>query len=104
MERAFRILHSQFAIVKGPARFRDQDILWYNMNACVIMHNMIIKDECRQDLNYSNYEFMRCTMQVQMRKKRVNRFIVSYHSIRQADVHDEDKKELMDQWWSWRGQ
>lgn len=45
VERAFGILQSQFAIVRGPARYWDQKTLWYIMNACVIMHNMIVEDE-----------------------------------------------------------
>jgi hypothetical protein len=53
VERVFRILQTQLAIVRGPARFWNQEILWYIMNACVIMHNMIIENECGQDLDYS---------------------------------------------------
>ena len=36
VKRAFGILQAQFAIVRGPARFWDQDMLWYVMTACVI--------------------------------------------------------------------
>jgi hypothetical protein len=32
--------------VRGPDRFLDQGVLWYTMNASVIMDNMIIEDEC----------------------------------------------------------
>ena len=42
VERVFEILQSQYAIVQGPARFWDQENLWYIMNACVIMHNIWI--------------------------------------------------------------
>jgi hypothetical protein len=45
VERAFGILQAQFAIVRGSARFWNQNMLWYIMQACVIMHNMIIEDE-----------------------------------------------------------
>lgn len=55
---SFGILQAQFAIVRGPTIFWDQKILWYIMNACVIMHNMIIENECGQDLYYSQYELL----------------------------------------------
>ena len=42
MERAFGVLQARFAIVKGPARFWDQEDLYYIMQTCVILHNMII--------------------------------------------------------------
>ena len=50
VERAFGVLQSQFAIIKGPARFWAKRTLHDIMSACVIMHNMIVEDE------YSNYE------------------------------------------------
>ena len=42
VERAFGVLQARFAIVRGPARFWDDDKLSLIMRACVIMHNMII--------------------------------------------------------------
>ena len=40
VERAFRILQAQFAIVRGPADFWDKDCLWYIMTACVYHDGM----------------------------------------------------------------
>jgi len=45
VERAFGVLQSRFAIVRGPARFWDIETLALIMRACVIMHNMIVEDE-----------------------------------------------------------
>jgi hypothetical protein len=50
VERAFGILQARFAIVRGPARFWDQDCLWYIMTECVIMHNMIMEDDRGKDV------------------------------------------------------
>jgi hypothetical protein len=58
VERAFGILQTQFAIVRRPARFLDQNILWYIITACVIMHSMIIEEERDQELNYTHYDLM----------------------------------------------
>jgi hypothetical protein len=45
VERAFGVLQSRFAIVRGPARLWDEDSLGYIMRARIIMHNMIVEDE-----------------------------------------------------------
>ncbi|XP_020253709.1 putative nuclease HARBI1 [Asparagus officinalis] len=45
VERAFDVLQSRFAIIKGPARFWDKRTLHDIMTTCIIMHNMIIEDE-----------------------------------------------------------
>ncbi|XP_019150945.1 PREDICTED: uncharacterized protein LOC109147744 [Ipomoea nil] len=45
VERAFGVLQSRFAIVKGPSHFWDKCVLHDIMSSCIIMHNMIIEDE-----------------------------------------------------------
>ena len=45
VERAFGVLQSRFAIVRGPARFWDKNDLAKIMRACIILHNMIVEDE-----------------------------------------------------------
>lgn len=49
VERAFGVLQSKFAIIKGPCRFWKKEVLHDIMTACIIMHNMIIEDE--RDIN-----------------------------------------------------
>ncbi|CAL2263859.1 unnamed protein product [Prunus armeniaca] len=45
VERAFGILQSRFAILRGPARFWHQEDLERIMNVCIILHNIIVEDE-----------------------------------------------------------
>jgi hypothetical protein len=45
VERAFGVLQSRFAIIRGPARFWDDKTLSEIITACIIMHNMIVDDE-----------------------------------------------------------
>ncbi|XP_020232047.1 uncharacterized protein LOC109812481 [Cajanus cajan] len=45
VERAFGVLQSRFAIVRGPTRAWRVDTLKNIMHACIILHNMIVEDE-----------------------------------------------------------
>ncbi|XP_074346175.1 uncharacterized protein LOC141684942 [Apium graveolens] len=45
VERAFGVLQSRFAIVRGPTRFWDKEDLAKIMRACIILNNMIFEDE-----------------------------------------------------------
>ena len=103
VERAFGILQAQFAIVRKPARFWDQKMLWYIMHACVIMHNMIIENERGQDLDYSQYELLGHPVRVRRRAERVARFVASYHIIRRPAAHNDLQKDLIEEWWAWHG-
>jgi hypothetical protein len=57
-------------------------MLWYIMNACVIMHNMIIENECGQDNDYLHYELMGRPMRVCRRAERVACFIALYNYLK----------------------
>ena len=48
VECAFGVLQARFAIVHGLARFFHLETLQKIMKACIILHNMIVKDE-RED-------------------------------------------------------
>ncbi|XP_052304660.1 uncharacterized protein LOC112324784 [Populus trichocarpa] len=54
VERAFGVLQSRFAIVRGPVRYWDEETLANIMKACIIMHNMIIEDEGAMNLGFDH--------------------------------------------------
>jgi hypothetical protein len=56
------------------------------MNAYVIMHNMIIKYEHGQELDYSFYELMGKPVRVERRKYMIAKFLKSSHSICDYEV------------------
>ena len=103
VERAFGILQAQFAIVRGPARFWDEEVLWYIMTACIIMHNMIIQDEHEQNVVYGTYELMGHQVRPRKGGNRVERFLEAYHDIRDEDMHKDLQNDLMEEWWKWYG-
>ncbi|XP_059669153.1 uncharacterized protein LOC132314295 [Cornus florida] len=50
VERVFGVLQSKWAITKGPVRFWDKGDLCLIMKMCIILHNMIIEDECHANV------------------------------------------------------
>jgi hypothetical protein len=54
VERAFGVLQSHLAIVRGSVRYWDEETLAYIMKACIIMHNMIIEDEGAMNLGFDH--------------------------------------------------
>ncbi|XP_070041365.1 uncharacterized protein [Nicotiana tomentosiformis] len=46
VEHAFRVLLARFAIVVGPSRIWRKKVLHDIITTCIILHNMIIEDEC----------------------------------------------------------
>jgi len=54
VERTFGVLQLRFAMIQGPARMWSKEDLWYIMQACVVLHNIIIEDE-REDEDDFNY-------------------------------------------------
>jgi hypothetical protein len=54
VERAFGVLQSRFAIIRGPVRYWDEKTFANIMKACIIMHNMIIEDEGAMNLGFSS--------------------------------------------------
>ncbi|XP_044948651.1 uncharacterized protein LOC123398217 [Hordeum vulgare subsp. vulgare] len=55
VERAFGVLQSRFAIVRGPAKGWKRKEISDVMKACVIMHNMIVEEERQTAINKNMY-------------------------------------------------
>jgi hypothetical protein len=68
------------------------------------LHSVITKNERDQDLDYSFYDLMGRPVCVQGREERIARFLSSYHSIRDSDVHNNLQTDLIEEWWKWNGQ
>ncbi|XP_062217792.1 uncharacterized protein LOC133918031 [Phragmites australis] len=103
VERAFGVLQSRFAIVRGPARFWDQDILGQIMTACVIMHNMIIEDERgeTQDLQFDGLG--ETVTPSHKRTPELHEFIQTYHDITDKETHSQLQADLIEHLWQRHG-
>ena len=108
VERAFGVLQSRFAIVRGPARLWDEETLHNNMRACIIMHNMIVEDE-RDNYDYNfddkgqyvcNYEDMgeRVTVSHDAAPE-LDAFIRNYKNIKSKETHTQLQADLIEHLW-----
>ena len=92
VERAFGVLQARFAIVRGPARFYDQQTLKEIMMACIILHNMIVEDERHTYLRVEDFvyeqsdEIIEEPMSHEHTNEFVN-FIQRHHHIRDRGIH-----------------
>ena len=58
MERAFGVLNASFAVVRGPAKIWDPEMLWEMMTVCVIMQKFIVEDESEELRHDTKFEHM----------------------------------------------
>ena len=86
IERAFGVLQSRFAIVRGPAHFWDKKTLKNIMTCCVILHNMILEDERAMNLKFF-YDNMGNRVKPVRDPNRIRAFLQTYKEIENADTH-----------------
>jgi len=99
VERAFGVLQSRFAIVRGPSRVWDTETLGNIMKACVIMHNMIIEDEGAVDPN-ERFEYGGQNVEPSHESNRtIDEFIDAHKRIRDNETHHQLKEDLIEHLW-----
>ena len=100
VERAFGVLQSRFAIVRGPAKGWKRKEIGDVMKACVIMHNMIVEEERETGRQNCAYEAMgeRVTVS-RTHAEQLSSFIQMTHRIRNVDEHSQLKLDLIDHVW-----
>ncbi|XP_062188842.1 uncharacterized protein LOC133892125 [Phragmites australis] len=104
VERAFGVLQSRFAIVRGPARVWDQSTLHNIMTACVIMHNMIIEDERGTASPVQVFDFMGEPTQVHRSgDEGVLHYVETTQAIRNRAVHRQLRADLVEHLWIMHG-
>ena len=105
VERAFGVLQARFAIVRGPARFWDEETLANIMKACIIMHNMIIEDEGGiGNLDFDGSDANPPTQVSHEPTPELEDFIKNHRSIRDIATHSQLQLDLIDHLWERYGQ
>ncbi|XP_012859009.1 PREDICTED: putative nuclease HARBI1 [Erythranthe guttata] len=98
VERAFGVLQARYNIVRGPARFWDEETLGNIMKACIIMHNMVIEDEHGP----GSIDFDFPTPNVIPSREQTNEFrdfIQIHHQIRDRTTHSQLQHDLVEHLW-----
>ena len=99
VERAFGVLQARFAIVRRPARLWDEDTLGEIMNACIIMHNMIVEDEGDDEDDF-NYDDMGEKVTVSHDSTpELDAFIQNYKNIKDKETHTQLQADLIEHLW-----
>ncbi|KAK0577243.1 hypothetical protein LWI29_030125 [Acer saccharum] len=98
VKRAFGVLQSCFAIVRGSAHFWDQETLSDIMKVCIIMHNMIVEDEReigQLDFNYDMIEENQHVSVSHEHTPKLYEFIQTHHQIRDRQTHSQLQADLL---------
>jgi len=101
VERAFGVLQSRFAIVRGAARLWDTETLGNIMKACVIMHNMIVEDEGVVDPT-ERFDYVGQNVEPSHESNcTLNEFIEAHKRIRDKEIHHQLKADLIEHLWQY---
>ncbi|XP_042379910.1 uncharacterized protein LOC121972292 [Zingiber officinale] len=109
VKRAFEILQARFAIIRGPARYFCQSVLKDIMMVCIILHNMIIKDERDSYLRAHDYDY---DQEDDTNLEPISRyptsqfvdFLQCHHDIRNEETHSQLQFDLIEHQWMLRGE
>ncbi|XP_026460046.1 protein ALP1-like [Papaver somniferum] len=106
VERAFGVLQSRWHIIKGPARMWRVKDLGNIMKTCIILHNMIIENEQEQGIDPERYEPYQKVDNVTVEHDSsllVAKIISRLRQIRDKEVHNQLKLDLIDHMWDFCG-
>jgi len=106
VERAFGVLQLRFAMIRGAARIWSKEDLWYIMQACVLLHNMIIEDE-REDEDDFNYNQKGTVTKVLDPKdyehhdpQLLEEFLKMHQEIEDKSTHEQLRNDLIEHLWT----
>jgi antirestriction protein len=91
-------------MVRGPARWWSKEDLWFIMQACVILHNMIIEDERDEedDFHYQQEGTRELTLEdYQNRDPLVlEEFLRIHKEIEDKSSHEQLRNDLVEHLWA----
>ena len=106
VERAFGVLQSRFAMVRGPSRFWDVSTMKYIMTACIILHNMIIEDEREIHMEEEHFDTdaeIPTVIPTRNYPRNLREFIQVHQQIRDKQTHIQLQNDLVEHLWQIHG-
>ncbi|XP_021311806.1 uncharacterized protein LOC110433631 [Sorghum bicolor] len=102
VERAFGVLQSRWAIIRGPGRPWDSETLALIMRACIIMHNMIIEDEGYVVDPQKRFDYGGDNVEPEHGRahRTLEEYIEAHRKIRDKDTHVQLKEDLIEHLWN----
>jgi hypothetical protein len=94
IERAFGVLQSKFAVIRGPAYGWDRSQLHDIMMTCIILHNMIVEDE--QGAANTDFSNVGELVDPFSRSEQRNEFVAAHHRLPDQPMHFQLQRDLME--------
>jgi hypothetical protein len=108
VERAFGVLQARFAIICGLAHLHKHEMLKEIMMACIILHNMIVRDKRDLYLAVDAFDYNQIN---EIEKPPSHEytiefldFIQNHHHIRDRETHSQFQSDLVEHLWKIYGQ
>ncbi|XP_020195431.1 uncharacterized protein [Aegilops tauschii subsp. strangulata] len=100
VERAFGVLQSRWGIVRSPALSWDETKLWEVMTACVIMHNMIVKDERDESIFDQGFDYQGENVEpLHQEPATFEQFVQFHRELRDWHTHLDLQNDLVEHVW-----
>jgi len=98
IERAFGVLHTRFAVIRGPAYGWDRSQINDITMTCVILHNMVVEDE---GAHARNVDFLNIGQLVVPYSNNPDReaFVAAHHRLHDRNTHYQLQYDLIEHQW-----
>ncbi|TVU47526.1 hypothetical protein EJB05_07130 [Eragrostis curvula] len=99
IERAFGVLQTRWAVIRGPAYGWERERLSDIMTACIIMHNMIVEDE-KDEATNTNFDNIGTLANPSLGSDAERKaFVAAHHKLRDRAVHLQLQRDLIEHNW-----
>jgi hypothetical protein len=103
IERAFGVLQARWAVLRGPAYGWDRNRLTEIITACIIMHNMIVKDKGQFAANTDFGDTTSGIESSQLIQEGRSEWVINHFDLRQQQRSLTLQNDLVEHLWARRG-